>query len=236
MSGGPAPARPSARTVLFDAGNTLIFLDYARLAAGVGAALRRPLTGPQLEAVAADAARRLEVAKATDRERATRYLESLFTLAGVPEAELGVVRDTLRELHLERHLWGGVPAATRPALDRLAAAGRRLGVVSNSDGRVESALVAAGLRDAFEVVIDSALVGVEKPDPAIFSPALDALGADPATTLYVGDLYEVDVVGARAAGLDVVLVDPLGLHRHRTDVRAFPSVAAVVDHLLGPAA
>ena len=49
-------------------------------------------------------------------------------------------------------------------------------------------------------MIDSALVGVEKPDPAIFRAALEALGVAPEEALYVGDLYEVDVVGARAAG------------------------------------
>jgi hypothetical protein len=50
------------------------------------------------------------------------------------------------------------------------------------------------------VVVDSALFGAEKPDPAIFRAALDALGVDPGEALYVGDLYEVDVLGARAAG------------------------------------
>ena len=77
-------------------------------------------------------------------------------------------------------------------------------MVSNSDGRVEQALAAAGLRHYFDVVIDSALVGVEKPDPRIFHAALEALGVAPEEALYVGDLYDIDVLGARAAGLDAV--------------------------------
>ena len=89
----------------------------------------------------------------------------------------------------------------------------------------------AGIRDAFELVIDSQLVGVEKPDPRIFAIALERLGLPPAAALYVGDIYEVDVVGARRAGLDVILLDPLGLHAGR-DVRTAPSVAAVADLLL----
>jgi putative hydrolase of the HAD superfamily len=104
-------------------------------------------------------------------------------------------------------------------------------VVSNSDGRAAAALAAAGLLDAFEFVIDSGEVGVEKPDPRIFQIALDRLGVSPAAALYVGDLYEVDVVGARAAGLDVVLLDPDGANAGR-GVRTFRSVAELADGLL----
>lgn len=217
--------------VLFDAGNTLLFLDYARLAAKVGADLGTPLAAAALERAGPEAARRLEQGRLTDRARATQYLEALFLLAGVPEARLPEVRDSLWRLHQARHLWSGTMDGTRDALDRLRAGGVRTGVVSNSDGRVEEALAAAGLLEAFEVVVDSQLVGVEKPDPRIFAFALDAIAVDPADALYVGDIYEVDVVGARAAGMDVALVDPMGLHAGR-DVPTVPSVAALVDRLL----
>jgi HAD superfamily hydrolase (TIGR01509 family) len=79
-------------------------------------------------------------------------------------------------------------------------------VVSNSDGRVEEALEAAGLRAYFDVVVDSTRAGVEKPDPAIFLAALDELGVPPSEALYVGDLYDVDVIGANAAGIPAVLL------------------------------
>jgi len=59
-------------------------------------------------------------------------------------------------------------------------------------------------------VIDSAVVGVEKPDPRIFRLALAQAGVPPSAAVYVGDLYSVDVVGARRAGLDAVLLDPRG--------------------------
>jgi putative hydrolase of the HAD superfamily len=57
-------------------------------------------------------------------------------------------------------------------------------------------------------VIDSRIVRVEKPDPQIFQIALERSGANPANTLYAGDMYDFDVVGARAAGLHAVLLDP----------------------------
>lgn len=222
--------KPTA--VLFDAGNTLLFLDHARLATAVGEAIGLDLTEEALDAQAGPAASKLERGDATDRERATVYLETLFTLAGVPPERMSQVRDTLLRLHLERHLWSGMQQGTPQALQRLRDAGIRLGVVSNSDGRVEEALRAAGIFDDFEVVIDSQLVGFEKPDPRIFEAALDRMGIEAADALYVGDIYEVDVVGARRAGMEVMLLDPLGNHVGR-DVRAARSIAEVADVVLG---
>jgi putative hydrolase of the HAD superfamily len=201
------------RAVLFDAGNTLLFLDYPRMAAAVGAALGLPLTGPGLADGAAAAARAMEGPRVDDRARATAYLEALFLEAGVPADRLPEVMGCLADLHAQRHLWSGTARGTHDALMRLRRAGVRLGVVSNSDGRVAEALEAAGLGQYFDVVVDSALAGVEKPDPAIFRAALDALDVPAAEALYVGDLYEVDVVGAHAAGISAVLLVPPGAPR-----------------------
>ncbi len=219
------------RAVLFDAGNTLLFLDYARMAQAVGAALDLPLSGEGLAAHAGEAAQAMERAAGNDGERAAVYLEALFRAAGVPSERMPEVRDCLRRLHQERHLWCSVRDRTHESLSRLRSAGLRLGIVSNSDGRVEEALAAAGLRDYFEVVIDSGLVGVEKPDPAIFRAALDALGIGPEEALYVGDLYEVDVVGARAAGIEVVLLAPSSPGPGRP-CRTAASIDELVDALL----
>ena len=218
------------RAVLFDVGNTLLFLDYERLATGISPVAGVELTAAGLALGADEAARAMERGAATDRERASLYLETLFGLAGVPNDRMDAVRAALLRLHGERSLWSGVDSRTGPALARLRAAGFRLGVVSNSDGRVEQALAAAGLRDYFDVVVDSALAGVEKPDPRIFAPALAALGVAPEEALYIGDMYEVDVVGARAAGLGTALVAPGGRHADPGLVCG-RSVAEVIDLL-----
>lgn len=223
----------SRKAVLFDAGNTLLFLDYPRLAPAVARATGVPLTAESLALQARPAALSLERGDTTDRERASRYLETLFRLAGVPESQMSVVRETLLALHLEKHLWGGVLEGTIEALDRLRSAGYRLGVVSNSDGRAEEGLEAAGLRGYFEVVIDSQLVGFEKPDPRIFEAALRRMALTPDEAIYVGDIYEVDVVGARRARMEVVLLDPLGNHTGR-DVPVATSLAEFVDLVLAP--
>src|SRR5262249_23746400 len=80
----------------------------------------------------------------------------------------------------------------------------------NSDGTVESSLEAAGLRPFFAVVVDSHLAGVEKPDPRIFTHALEQAGAQAGRTLHIGDIYHADVLGARGAGIHALLLGPYG--------------------------
>jgi HAD superfamily hydrolase (TIGR01549 family) len=95
-------------------------------------------------------------------------------------------------------LWSAVLPGVPEALVRLREAGFRLVVVSNADGTVEEGLTRAGLRPHLHAVVDSQVVGFEKPDPRIFSHALGLFSSDPARTLHVGDMYAADIVGARA--------------------------------------
>ena len=102
----------------------------------------------------------------------------------------------------------------------------RLAVVSNWDPGLEHLLERLGLHAAFRVVVGSADVGVAKPDPRIFRLATDALGVAPEQTLHVGDLYDYDIVGARAAGLIPVLVE-----RRAERGSVFPGAPASYDGL-----
>lgn len=94
-------------------------------------------------------------------------------------------------------------------LEELKRLGFKLAVVSNADGRVERALHASGIGRFFATIIDSHVVGVEKPDARIFHLALEACGSTAAQSVYVGDIYEIDVRGARNAGMQALLLDPL---------------------------
>lgn len=206
------------------------------MASEVGAALGVPITAAALDRSVGSAIRAVEgaagvTAGRSDRERARVYLEALFTGAGVPAERMDEVARTLWRLHEQWHLWCRTMPGTGEALDRLRAAGLRLGVVSNSDGRVEEALRAAGIDDRFDVILDSALVGVEKPDPAIFRAALAALDVGPEEALYVGDLYDVDVVGARAAGIEAVLL-VADAAEPGPECRRVDSLVALADDLL----
>jgi putative hydrolase of the HAD superfamily len=90
-----------------------------------------------------------------------------------------------------------------------------IAVISNSDGRIDAVLGRCGICECFASITDSGNVGHEKPHPAIFAAALGGMQADPSASLYVGDVYSVDYVGARNAGMDAVLFDVSGAYRGR---------------------
>jgi HAD superfamily hydrolase (TIGR01509 family) len=96
------------------------------------------------------------------------------------------------------------------ALDALASRGVRLAVVSNWDCGLPNVLAGLGVRERFEVVAASAVVGAAKPDPAIFRAALAALGVAPGRALHCGDSPALDGAGARAAGVSALIVDRAG--------------------------
>ena len=154
------------------------------------------------------------------------YFGTIFSACGAEGETAEAVGREVRRMHATDHLWTGVDEATPAALERLRRAGYRLGVVSNADGRVPALLEGLGLGHHFDVVIDSGRVGMEKPDPRIFELAVEALDLPAEACLYAGDLYPVDVVGARRAGLEAVLVDPWGAFADR-DVERVRSVAEV---------
>lgn len=83
-------------------------------------------------------------------------------------------------------------------------------MVSNSDGSAADIVDRQGLRGFVAGVVDSHVIGIEKPDRGIFDHALSLVGAAPGEVLHVGDIYHVDVVGARRASLHAMLIDPYG--------------------------
>jgi putative hydrolase of the HAD superfamily len=205
----------TVRVVLFDAGNTLVEPDWAEVGRILGRhGLRR--TGPEVRAMAARAWLLLDGALArhagsTESAPVKHLLTGLLLdavgFAGGPARE--PVREELgRELP---RLWRVPLPGVFETLRGLRADGYRLGVVSNSNGTIERGLGECGFGGLFETVLDSAVVGVEKPDPEIFRIALARLSARAEEAVHVGDLPSVDVAGARAAGLAAFLLDPFGV-------------------------
>ena len=206
-------------TLFLDAGGTLISMDFPRIAREL-AALGAPCDAAAL--ARAEAAGRPAVSRLLQNGGSTEGRDTFsFAVERVLERVLG--RDThecralvdqlvprIRVPRRSLELWCLVLPGVPQALARLRAAGVRLVVVSNADGTVEEGLTRVGLRPHLDAVFDSTVVGFEKPDPRIFAAALDHARSDPARTLHVGDVYAADVVGARAAGLPVVLLDPHG--------------------------
>jgi putative hydrolase of the HAD superfamily len=232
---GMEPAACAAiATVFLDAGGVLINPNWVR----VSQVLRR--RGVQVEPAvlaAADAVakRRLdtaEVVRATnDATRLVGYLRLVLSCAGV--AGIDDSSEALGELtayHAAQNLWEAVPPEVVPALERLRAAGLRLVVVSNANGTLHGHLERLGLAHHFDAILDSGVEGVEKPDARFFELALARSGAARETTMHVGDLYHVDVVGARAAGVRPILLDVADLYRD-ADCERVPSLTALTDRL-----
>ena len=136
--------------------------------------------------------------------------------AGVPEDQIDQTLPLIEDVYL-RSSW--VPVADAAvALRALQAAGFPLAVVSNASGTMERQLaehricsVDGEIAAQVAVVVDSHVVGVEKPDPRIFEIALRALGMAAERCLYVGDTVHFDVGGARAIGMQAVHFDPYRL-------------------------
>ncbi len=110
----------------------------------------------------------------------------------------------------------------RPALAALAERGLQLGVISNFEPWLRDVLRLEGVEELFGVVAISGVLGVAKPDPAIFRAALAEAGAAPSSAIHVGDQLTTDVDGARAVGITPVLID-------RFDRRADVGVLRVRD-------
>ncbi len=110
--------------------------------------------------------------------------------------------------------WCDIRPGTREALLRLGER-YRMAVISNADGKIAAALDRGGILDCFETVTDSGIVGKEKPHPAIFEAALRSLGAKPEDSLYIGDVYCVDYLGATSAGMQAVLFDAPGAYTEK---------------------
>lgn len=233
----PAPA--SVRALLLDAGGVLVRPNFTRVAEAL---CRRGVSASAAALAAAEPGARMALDRppspgfATDAERGWHYFNLVLEGAGI--ARSAASDAALAELKVwhDRHcLWEDVIEGVRPSLDRFRAAGLPLAVVSNSNGTLHHLFDRLGLRASFDVVLDSRVEGVEKPDPRLFRRALERLGADPETALHVGDIYHVDVVGARAAGVRPVLVDEALLYPD-ADCPRVRSLAELAVHLTGPSA
>ena len=111
----------------------------------------------------------------------------------------------VREAMLEALRFRAFPDAA-PALEELRARGIALVVVSNWDCSLPAVLEEAGLLALVDGVVSSAEAGAAKPDPAPFRAGLELIGAEPSGALHVGDSPEKDVRGARAVGMEAVLI------------------------------
>ena len=208
---------PDLETLFLDAGGVLVFPNWTRVSETLGR------HGIAISAGALEAAepkakfaidQGIRAGKTTDSQRMWLYMELVLENAGVAlNDRTAAALEELRLYHAEHNLWEFVPTDVVPALQRLSALELKLVVVSNANGVLHRAFDRLGLTRYFHCICDSFVDGVEKPDPRFFQIALDRSGAAAESTMHVGDLYYVDVVGARASGLRAMLIDPFDLYK-----------------------
>lgn len=226
----------NAHAVFFDFGDTLASLQPSREALFVKAAQS---VGLELEPEAVrrayqivDFNNKYSSVTITDRDAFyDNYNSKLVEALGISShfARLGPA--LLEHFKREKHWQLFDDAAT--SLDRLQASGRPLALVANWDKTLSTLIQRLGIATNFSCVVASQSVGVEKPDPAIFQLAIQALSlrVPEQTVLYVGNEYRADVMGARAVRLTPVLIDRYALYPH-ADCHRFVSLDELVKAIM----
>jgi len=221
-------------TVLFDAGGTLVHLDYFFLhkelrQAGIRVTRRAVRRAEYAAKIAVDR-RVLGSARDTDETRRQPYFAALLDQLGVDTPTAAQLLQRFEAAHIQDNLWRVMLPSTPRILRELRDRGLILGVVSNADGRIAAILRQCGIEQFFQVMIDSHLVGVEKPDPRIFHLALARAQARPEQAIFIGDIYGVDVLGAERAGIRPLLLDALGCYEgvHCEKIRHLAELLVIV--------
>jgi FMN phosphatase YigB (HAD superfamily) len=199
------------KTIFFDVGNTLLFPNRERIHAPL---LERGF--PPDPAHLRDLERRIknefDSLMISDGNHDHGFWRMFYTQLF---AEIGLKDDSLRDQLVssirDSGNWDQIRPGTRGELQQIASR-YRIGVISNADGRIEDVLRRCEIADCFLSITDSGLVGYEKPHPEIFRQALETLKAKPEESLYVGDVYSVDYLGATGARMQALLMDVPGAY------------------------
>ncbi|HMF04016.1 MAG TPA: HAD-IA family hydrolase [Acidimicrobiia bacterium] len=225
---------PLIEAVLVDVGGVLVLPDHDRIAGAFERA------GVRVDPARLDRAHYAGVAALTeftegDRDIWVSYNRAYARACGASEEKVDEVVEHLLNEFATGEIWSRTVPGSVDALRRLGALDVRLAIVSNADGNAEQRLrddaicqVGPGPGASVEVILDSTVVGIAKPDPRIFDLALDALGVPATRAIHVGDTPGADVDGARAADVHPVLVDPYDFHPH-LDVERVTSLPDVVE-------
>lgn len=203
--------RMRLEAIFFDAGGTLFYPDRDKTLAPLYERGIRP-TDAQLYAAERHAKHDLDAVAARTHKVDQQYWENYY---GYLLQSLNINDVSLR-LALVNAIrtssnWGYVLARTREILDNLGS-NYKLGVISNSDGRIAKLFAASELDGCFLSITDSGEVGHEKPDRRIFEAALRSLQVAAEKSLYIGDIHSVDYLGAMNAGMHGLLLDPAGTY------------------------
>jgi putative hydrolase of the HAD superfamily len=199
------------RIIFFDVGNTLLFPNREKILAPISSD-RHP-TLAQWQALERRTKQKFDQGMLGGRvDHGFWWIFHTYLLEELGEDM--AVRQVLVENTRKSANWDQILPGTRDALDRIGQK-FRVAALSNSDGKIEQVLSRCGIAGCFESITDSGIVGIEKPQAEIFEAALNTMQVRAEESLYVGDMYFVDYVGARNAGMQAVLFDVSGAYRDR---------------------
>jgi len=231
------------RAVLLDAGNTLVFprievviadlKEHGHAATPEDFYAAERLAKQKLDEWLWPMMRAGTVPEQIDYYYWTEYLREFTRRLGVPEEGRGELTRLLVADFQNIQLWSRVMPDTLAFLDWMLAQGYLLGVVSNSIGTLEGQLVGLGLARYFKAILDSAIVGIQKPHSGIFKLALQRLGVESSEAVFVGDTYATDIGGAQLAGITGVLIDTVDAYPGATCPRisSLPELRSVLESL-----
>src|ERR1022692_678266 len=186
------------RVIFFDVGNTLLFPNRAKMLAPISSD-RHP-TLEQWQTLERRTKKEFDLGMQSGRvDHGFWWTFHTYLLQELGE-DTGI-RAALVENTQNSANWDQILTGTRDALDRISE-NFRIAVISNADGGIERVLSRCGIAGCFESITDSGIIGVEKPHPQIFEAALKTMTAQPEESLYVGDVYSVDYVGAGSRGME----------------------------------
>jgi len=220
--------------LIFDAGGVLVFPDFDLLA-DIADRVGIKTSQPEIAEQHARLFRALDEHFAQHHQFPTiNYFLDIYKQVTDSEEKAQAAFNLTRQADKINHIWTSTQPWVGRSLRKLQEQGYQMAVISNSDGRVNQILQELNLREYFEIVIDSFVVGVEKPDPRIFEIALKRLNLDPKETIYIGDIYYIDVWGANRAGLGAVHLDKMGLYDnwegiHIPSIHELPDLLAKMD-------
>jgi HAD superfamily hydrolase (TIGR01549 family) len=198
--------------IFFDVGNTLLFPDRKKILAPLHQRNLDP-TIEQWHAVERETKRKfdelMQHGNPVDHGFWFLFYSRLLEVLGLEDDS---IRDALVAATRISANWGEMRPGTIEALTRIGEK-HRLAVISNADGKIASLLEKWQLSGCFEAITDSGIVGHEKPHPGIFEAALGSMKAEAGRSLYVGDVYAVDYLGAKRAGMEAILFDVAGAYQ-----------------------
>lgn len=213
------PLLRDARAVLFDAGGTLTHPDWERIARLLKQETGRAFETLKMRRTLYEALRLVDARLSEEKvhnvhtRRQGWIFHDLFSALGIDEETCDRLRVQLVAAHNEKHMWCSLDPEAPRVVNELKRAGLHVGVISNTeDGRLKELLELVEIAAHFDLLVDSYLVGMRKPDAIIFQHALKQLALAPHEAVYIGDSYGHDVLGARRAGLRAILLDPLDIY------------------------